>query len=189
MKSLEKIFGLLAIVSLILKFFMVSYSGMIFIVSMTSLTLLYYPLGFVFFNDIDLRKTFKIEAYKGKSTIRIIGTIGLGLSLSILCNGILFKLNGYPLSNTTLIIGVLFTSIALLIVVYLFLKTKSNFYKEILNRIAIIGGIGLALLFISDLSIAEIQLRNNPEALKTYKKQINNQDKQKTQNKQDTYFK
>lgn len=184
MKILEKFLGLLAITSVILKFFMVSYSGMVFSVCMTSIALLYYPLGFIFFNDIPLSKVFKKEAYKGKSTLKIIGALGLGLALSVLCNGILFKLEGFPMSGMGLKFGLFLTSAALLVVIYRLLRTKRSFYRELLNRIAIIGAIGLILLFVSDVSIAEVQFRNNPEGLKAYKEHMENVEKQKTEKKQ-----
>ena len=189
MKKFEKILGLLAVISVILQFFSIPGSVMLLTFSMMLVAILYYPLGFIFFNNIPLRNVFKKEAYKGISTLKIVGTIGLGMGLSLLCIGILFKLNTYPFSSQNLGLGLFTTLIALLVVIYRLLKTKRSFYRELLIRIAIIGGIGLALLFVTDLSIAKIQFRNNPEALERYKEHVKNREQQKTHNKENIELK
>ncbi|WP_320018999.1 hypothetical protein [Labilibaculum manganireducens] len=183
MRKLEKIVGLLAIVSVILKFLLIPYSGISLSLSILTLAVLYYPLGFAFFNRIQLRQILKKESYNGKSTLKIIGAVGVGLALSILCIGILFKLQHYPFSLTILKAGMFLASIASLIVIVQLLKTKNSFYKKILNRVSIIGGISLLLLFVSDLNIVKIQYRNHPEYIKAYEAYLKNPDNEEIQKK------
>lgn len=183
MKKLEKIIGLLAIGSVILKLLLIPYSGILLSISTMTLAMLYYPLGFALFNGVQVRKILKKESYNGKSTFKIIGAVGVGLALSILCIGILFKLQNYPFSDTNLKAGIFLTIIALLIVIIRLAKTKNSFYKKILNRIVIIGGIGLLFLFVSDLQIVKIKYRNHPEYIKAYESYLKNPDNEETQKK------
>lgn len=148
MRILEKILGLLIIVSLILKLLLVPYSAILLTVILIALAIIYYPFGFAFFNEIRLREIFKKESYKGISASRIIGAIGVGIGLSILCIGILFKLNSWAYSDINLKFGLFVSFMALSVVLIKLLKVKNNFYINILKRIVIIGGLGLILLFI-----------------------------------------
>lgn len=188
MRKLEKVLGLSIIISLFLKFQLIPYSGILLTLSLMTLALIYYPLGFAFFNEVRLRSVFKKESYKGITALRIIGAIGIGIGLSILCIGILFKLQHWGYSDINLMFGLIVTFIALIIVLIRLLKVKDNFYTKILKRIMIMGGLGLILLFTPELSIIKIQFRNHPDYITMYEAYLKNPDNEEIQTKLDIEF-
>lgn len=166
MKTAEKIFGALIIISIVLKLLNISGNGILFTLSTLFLMSLYFYLGFAMFNDITFKGIFKQQSYKEISTLRIIGSIVAGIGLSILLTGILFRLQHWPGANFQLLIGLIFSGIILIIVLIKYLKEKSLFYKRVLSRLIIIGGFGLILFYISDYSIDKIRYRNYPDYVK-----------------------
>ena len=157
MKKLEKILGIVILISLIMKFSFIMGGDILAILSISLLTLIYYPFGFAFFNQIRLRRVFKKDSYKGISGLRIIGAIGVGMGLSPICLGILFKLQHWPGSNINIASGLVTTLIVLIIALIKFSKSKDNYYKRIFKRIAIIGGLGLLLTVLPELTLEKIQ--------------------------------
>lgn len=174
MKKLEKILGILIILALILKLVLIPGANILTVISLSILACIYYPLGFAFFNGIRLREVFKKDSYKGISAMRIIGTIGLGMGLAVICIGILFKLQHWPGGDTNLIAGLATTLIILIIALIKYLKSKSDYYKPIFTRIAIVGGFGLILTIIPDLTITKIQFRNHPVYINAYEDYLEN---------------
>lgn len=168
MKKLEVILAILIPIFIILKFMLVPLSNILVACSLLLLALIYYAFGFAFFNNIRLRNIFKKESYKDKSALHIVGAISVGMALSDICMGILFKIQGYPMANTLLIIGLLSTLIILVIAVIRFLKSRSPYYSQMFKRIAIIGCLGLVFTFVSDLALVKIQFRNHPDYVKAY---------------------
>jgi hypothetical protein len=130
--------------------------------------LIYYIFGFAFFNNVRLRNILKKESYSGISALHIIGAIAIGMSLSDICMGILFKIQGYPMANTLLIIGLLSTLIILIIALIRFLKSRRAYYTKMFKRIAIIGCLGLVFTFVSDLALVKLKFRNHPDYVKAY---------------------
>ena len=188
MKKFEKIIGLVIIISLIMKLTLIPGGSILAAISLTTLACIYYPLGFAFFNDIRLSKIFKKDSYKGLTALRIIGAIGIGMGLAAICMGILFKIQHWPGADTNLISGLVTTVIILIIALIRFIKSKDNFYKRIFKRIAIIGGFGLILMFVSDLTITKIQFRNHPDYIKAYEEYIINPQDQELRKKMDIEY-
>ncbi|HOH23434.1 MAG TPA: hypothetical protein PLB61_08870, partial [Bacteroidales bacterium] len=114
-----------------------------------TLALLYYFLGFALFNRIGFKEIFKQESYKDISTQRIIGSIGAGWAISLICLGILFKLQHFPGSKILLIVGLIATLLVLAIALTEYKKTKEEFYIGLFGRIAVISTIGLLTIVIS----------------------------------------
>jgi len=171
MKKLELIFGMLIIISLTLKFLLIPGGGTLSL-SWLGLAILYYPLGFLFFNQIRLKYMFKKDSYKGISALRIIGAIGFGMGLSTICIGILYKLQHWPLANQFLIIGLVVTFIIIVITVIKYLKTKDSYYLRMINRFIIIGGFGLFLVNVSYMTMTKFLFRNHPDYIKVYEEYI-----------------
>lgn len=146
MKRLEKILAILILIAFVLKLILVPFSGVLLTIFLLIIALIYYPFGFAFFNNIRLRNIFKKESYKGISVLHIIGAIVVGMALSVICVGILFKIQGYPMANLLLTDGLISSVIILIIGLIKYHKSKSSYYSFMLNRIAIIGGIGLLFL-------------------------------------------
>lgn len=147
MNRLEKVLGVLTLIALIFKLFIITGGGILLALSLTGLAIIYFPLGFVFFNQIRFDKIFNNSSYQGLSVLRIIGTIGAGISLSTLCLGILFKLNHWG-GSFVLLKGLLSISIILIIVVLKYFQTKSDLYSNMIKRILIVGLFGLLIYLI-----------------------------------------
>jgi len=162
MKLLEKVLGVIIVIALIMKFAFIVGSNVLIVMAISLLSVIYYPMGFAFFNGIRLRDILKKASYKGLSTWRILGAIGAGMALSNLLVGILFSIMHYPGAGFMLYSSIFIAAIILGIVSVKYLKTKSEFYKRILIRIAIIGGIALLLALIPSMAITKLQYRNYP---------------------------
>lgn len=80
--------------------------------------------------------------------------------------GILFKIQGYPMANPLLVIGLIGTLVILVIGLIRFLKSRSPYYSKMFIRIAIIGSMGLVFMLVSDLALVKIQFRNHPDYVK-----------------------
>lgn len=149
MFKLEKILGVLAVIGIILQLAFIPGAGIVMVLSVTTLALLYYFLGFALFNRIGFKEIFKQESYNGISTQRIIGSIGAGWAISLICLGILFKLQHFPGSKILLIVGLIATLLVLAIALTEYKKTKEEFYIGLFGRIAVISTIGLLTIVIS----------------------------------------
>ncbi len=84
MKLTEKIFATLSLIGLTLNLLNIPGGTLLMIFSISMLSIIYMYFGFAFFNGIRLRHIFKKEAYKGVGVWRILGSIGTGITLSIL---------------------------------------------------------------------------------------------------------
>jgi hypothetical protein len=174
MKKLEKILGLMFLVSLVLKFNLIVGGNSLISISLILLTLIYYPLGFAFFNDIPLKNIFKKSSYHSLTARRIIGTILLGIGFSAICMGTLFKLLNWPQANLNIIAGLVIIFIALVFSLIQFAKTKNDFYKGIFKRISIIAGFGLIMAITPTITLIKIQFRNHPAYIKAFENYLNN---------------
>lgn len=172
MKTLERILAFVIMVSLILKFNLISGSDILAFFAILSLAGIYYPLGFLFFNQIRLRDTFKKSSYQNVSALGIVFAIVTGLGLSTLCIGAQFKLFNYEGADQMLIIGFFVTGIVFVVSLVRLLKWNVPGSKFILWRIGIIGGIGIVLFFTSSLTIVKLQYRNHPGYVEAYEKHL-----------------
>jgi hypothetical protein len=169
MKKAEKILGAIAIIAIVLKFLLISGSGFLTVISLGTLSVLYYLLSFAFFNDIRLRNIFKKESYRGISALRIIGTVLFGFAISLVVIAILFKLQSYPGGAFILLQGLISLGICLIVAVIRYGKTKSTNYKKIFSRSIIIGCFGLLLYVIPSMTLFEILHRNHPAYVQAVK--------------------
>jgi len=170
MKKLEKILGIIAIITLVLHLNNVSGATLLMSLTFFTLTFIYFYLGFAFFNNIRLRDITKKESYKGVNTMKILGAIFGGLTLSITLLGILFKLQFWPGASLLLIIGLSALLIVTIISLIKYKVNKSHLYKNIIIRAAIIGICGIILLMSPSNILIEIKYRNHPEYIEAIKK-------------------
>jgi hypothetical protein len=174
MKKLEKILGVAFLIALILKLTLLPGGGILATFSLLILANLYFLFGFALFNQIALKDIFKGASYNGIPALRIIGAIGTGSALSVLCVGILFRLQHWPGASINIITGVIVSLIILIIVLIKYFKAKEQFYFRILKRLIILGGLGFILLNLSDSTIIKFQFRNHPDYIKAYELYIKN---------------
>jgi hypothetical protein len=181
MKKLEKILALLFVIAIIFQFNLIVGDSLIMFLSLTTLALIYFPLGFALFNNIPLKKVFKKESYMGLSSLQIISTIFLGIGFSEICIGIESKLLHWGYVKLHLFVGLFFICIALIFYLIHFSESKSSIPKTIVSRMVIFGMLSLFLLNVSDLTLIKIQFRNHPlyiEAFENYLSDRENKDYQ-----------
>jgi hypothetical protein len=169
MKILERIVATVIVMALIMRFSLISGGDILALFSMLILAALYYPLGFLFFNQIRLRHIFKKAAYKNVTALRIILAIVTGLGLSTIVMGSLFKLLNYTGADAMLFSGLIVTAVVLVISLILLLKNNDTTSKFILWRVGIIGVVGIFLILTSELSIVKFEYRNYPNYIEAYK--------------------
>jgi hypothetical protein len=160
---------ILSLVGLILYSLFVPGGTVLLVISLLSLSTFYFYFGIVYFNNIPLKLIFKKEAYTEISTNRIVGSIILGISISTLIMGILFKIllwKGYSVmfyTGTVLFFKVL---IAFIIVYF---TNKSVYSKKILLKMRFLAIINVLLFIIPDLFFFEIRYRDYPNYVSAYK--------------------
>lgn len=188
MKNLEKILAIGVLISLILKFSLVSGGDTLALLAVTILAGLYYPLGFLFLNQIRLRHVFKKDSYKNVSALKIILAVVSGLALAIVCIGSLFKLLYLTGANEMLTIGLTFTSIILIVTLILFVKNKDTNSQFILKRLVVIGSVGAILFFLSEFSLVKLQYRNHPGYIEAYAKYLEDPRNEELQRKKELEY-
>ena len=172
MKIFEKILAIAIVISLILKFSLIPGGDILTLWTTLILACIYYPFGFLFFNEIRLRHIFKKAAYKNVTVKKIIFGVLTGLGLSIICVGTIFKFLLLTGGDQMLLLGLIITSIVLIISLTLFLKNKDTNSKFILMRSSIMGGVGVILILTTELSIVKLQYRNHPDYINSYAKYL-----------------
>ena len=184
MKKLEKILVLLMLLALVMKLSLIPGGSSIASFSMVLLSLIYFPFGFAYLNKIPLQKIFIKDAYREMTLTRIIWTIGIGLSFSAICMGILFKLNSWPGSNQDLMIGLV--TLAIIIVIALFRKIKLKYENNslMLSRIVILSVLGIMFLISPNLPIERIRFHDHPDYIKACEDYLNNPQNQELKEKE-----
>ena len=135
MNKLEKILGILILLSLVMKYSLIAGGDIILILAISLLSILYYAFGFAFFNHIHLRQVFKKTSYKRSSTSRIIGGVGVGIGLSVVCLGCLFKIEHWPGADINLYIGLTTLFVVIIISLLKFFKNKDSYYIFIITSV------------------------------------------------------
>jgi len=182
MKKAELVILTLSLIALGLNLLLVPGSGVVAVVGISVLSVIYFYLGFAFFNNIRLRSIFKKESYKGVGTLRIVGALGAGFAISTTAIGILFKFQSWPGVEFTLGAGLAGLFIVTVIGLIKFAKNKSAFYTKIFKRVAIFGVLGILLLAIPAASWVELKYRNHPDYVEAYKKSLADPDNEELRN-------
>ena len=171
MRKIEFVLIIMIIIGLALTLLLIPGGSIIFGLSSGLLAMLYYPLGFMVYSDIPIKGVFKKSSYSHTNTRRIFGSVVVGIVLSIIIIGCLFRINIYPGDQIMLRMGLSLLTIGLVVTLILyFQRNKDVFYKQILIRILIIGAIGITLVFIPTDFLIDVRFRDRPEAAKLLKK-------------------
>jgi hypothetical protein len=164
MRIAEKILAIIFLIGIVLKFSLIPVGEDMALIALLILACIYYPLGFLFFNQIRLRHVFKKQAYENVTAGKIVIAVLVGIALSIVCVGVLFKILILPGGAEMVMLGVV--SIFFLSIIVAFIKSIDR--KFILIRAGILVVFGVIILFISELSIIKLQYRNHPAYVKAY---------------------
>lgn len=166
MKILEKVLAALILLSIIMKLSHLQGASVLFVVSVGSLSNVYYFLSIGLFNDISFKKMFKKKSYEGISTLRIIGSVAAGFAFSIAIIGILFKIQHYPGANMMLILGFASSLIVIVISVIKYVSKGSKFYIGIIKRAIILCAFGIFLYLYARQTVDRVQYRDFPDYIK-----------------------
>src|SRR5688572_31165 len=172
MKKTEIIIATLSIIALGLNLLLIPGGGVLTVLTLLSLSMIYFYFGFALFNDIRFRKIFKKDSYKEITSLRILGAVGTGLALSLTTVGIVFKFQAWQGANINLGAGLAGLLIVTIIGLIQYSKNKSNYYTQIFKRVVLFGGIGLILFFIPETSWIEFKYRNHPAYANALKESI-----------------
>jgi hypothetical protein len=171
MKKLEAFtLGLFAI-SCILFLMPFEGSSIGIIISLMMLSSLYFAFGFAFFNHINLRQLGTKGIFQSLSMLRIIGCILAGISLSVLCIGILFGILHWPGAALMLTISLLLGIIILGTVLFKSLQSKSDAYMRIIIRNMLFIALAGTMLM-NPLIFDEIRFRNKPKHLSMWRARL-----------------
>ena len=165
----ELILSGLFLIGFILYLFNIPGGAFILLLSLLSLSTLYFLFSFIILNGISLRKIFKKESYKEIKTIRIIGTIVIGVFLFNAVIGTLFKIVSWPGFEIMILVGGLGLLIIGPVVFIKQLNSKSVLNTIILTRICILAVVVAILYALPNYSIKTIKYRNYPAYVKTLK--------------------
>ena len=168
MFKFEKILGPIIILGLIMKLYHIIGGNTIIILGFGILAIFYNFFSFALFNGIKFRDIFKNKSYGALSTMRIIGAVLTGFTLSVTSLGILFKLMFYPVAKLMLFESLISIIIILILLIVKLIMTKASYYRNILKRILILGSIAMILYFVSNHKLIEINYRNYPRYIKAW---------------------
>lgn len=144
----------------------------------TVLAMCYFPFGFYFFSDKNL-KTQKI----GISLV-------FGWLLSICIIGILFKLMFWPGSGMMLLIGSISAAILLVVSFMLFQNSTpelKNYHKNLLTRTLVLFVVSFACLILPNSVLINHYYANEPELKELYLKQQENPEDETIQKEIEEY--
>ncbi|PKG50276.1 GldL-related protein, partial [Olleya sp. 1-3] len=165
MNKIEKILGFGAIFLMILRLIIdYPYSALLITLSIFILSLIYLFFSFKLLNSN------KKDSTEKTSSLRQTGIILTGITLSLVLIGILFKFLQWPYGSFNLMVGLLCLIPIIVISIFKFTKSNSEFYKNLLFRILIIGVIGTLLLFTKNETLLELKYRDFPNYVEAEKK-------------------
>ncbi len=166
MKRTEIILVVCSIVGIALSLSLLPGGNMLSIVAMGLLSCFYFYFGFPLLNGIRGRELFKRSAYKGINALKIVGGIGVGMLLSIIVIGFLFKLMMWPGGSFMIFISSIPIIIIGVIAGVRIGSSESAFSKRLLIRAVIFGGLGIIYFLLPSNSILKLKYRNYPEYVK-----------------------
>lgn len=148
MKITEIISSILFLFGLTLKLLQWPGSSALIVLSLTIASFYYFLFGFAVFNGVKLKNIFKKEIYNDLNAFKIVFAILIGLSLSILVNGIMYKLQEWFIQFDLLLLGLVLSSIILILYIIFFKKKVKKIDIPILLRGIIIIIIGLFIYLV-----------------------------------------
>ncbi len=154
MKKIEK--GLIGLVlfGILLKLMSWPFAGEVLVLSLSSLSMIYFYGGFYFFRD-----------KKNKKSNRTLSIVS-GVVLSVITIGFMFKVQYWVFASELLSVGFA-AALVLLVVTFLFKMNAQeeliSYYKNMIIRTAIATTISGLFYFTSTATLVHIQYRNNPE--------------------------
>jgi hypothetical protein len=177
MKILERGSIILSVIGFLMKIMRVSGGNELLMIGMTLLAIIYFYFGFALLNNVALKGIFKKSSYSNANSLRIVGAIGVGILLSIVVIGLLFKLlilTGAIEMLTIGVVGLVVTLFAAWIIFIIKKKQLDAFYMGTFVRggIAVMKGIILYLTPAS--SLIRFYHRDDPAYAELFVRAVEN---------------
>jgi len=168
MKRIELVVAAILIIALAIRFAHLPGGSVLITLSLSLFAVLYMYFSFGLFNGIRFRKMFKKASYANITTMRIVGSVMVGLALAILMTGILFKVMSWPGAGINLLFGLVATLIGGAVAAVKLINVKAPFYQRVLKRVAVWGTVGSLLLLAPGHFMLRLDFRNDPELLEAH---------------------
>lgn len=169
MRIIEIVLAVIMILAMLMRVNHIPGGIFIFMLAAQLLSMLYF-LSFLLLNGIRARDMFKREAYAdvtaGKMGLAVL--VGLGLSAVII--GSLFKLMFWPGAAIMLTSSLVYTGVFTAIAVMYYLSSKQAYNMRLFKRVFVIGGLALLLFFTHTNTLVDLFHGNQPEYAALYKK-------------------
>lgn len=146
MRKAEIIAAVIIVVGLILMALNIGIGSAVLIAGMILLMLIYFPMGYAFFNLVRLRDSTKKESFKEVNSKRFYGAIVVGFALAFIIFGAMTKFMLWQDANLILGAGISFLALAFIDAAFYYFRSKMKYYFRIITRMIIIGFAG-ALIF------------------------------------------
>ncbi len=147
MKIIEIIISVLFLAGIIFRINEWSGSSLFIVVSLMIASWYFLIFGFAIFSDIKTKNIFISARYKTNPALQFVFAILLGISLSTITVGIMYKMQNWETQLDILIFGLIYSAIVLALF-YFLLKDKIKKKKIIFLRSFIIIASGLIVLFV-----------------------------------------
>lgn len=169
MKKAELTLTVLFVVALLINLMDVPGGAILTILSLTALSMLYFYLSFLLFNDVPLSAITKKDAYQHTTRKRIIGSILTGMAIGILLMGILFMVERWPGAAVMTTYGLALLFVAGVVALIQYSQGKSPFYLGVLKRVVPYLVLGVILHFFSQALFLDFKYRNYPAYIEAVK--------------------
>jgi len=150
----EKLLSVIFLVGLVFKLLHWPGSGILLVLSLSTISILYFPAAFYFFSDKDIKRQ------------NLVLSIVSGLFLSLIPLGILFKIMYWQGSQFFLLMGTV-TAPIFFVIIYLYksqikddLKT---YYKNLIRRTGILTSLTILFYLTPTSALLKVQYWDDPE--------------------------
>ncbi len=147
MKIIEIICTIILLIGIFFKLSLWPGGSMFTVLSLTIISWYYLIFGFAIFNDMKIKNIFRSARYKTNTPLQFILAILLGMSLSTILTGIMYKIQNWFIQGDILLVG-LFSTIIILALYYFLLIKKIKKWKIVFLRSFIILIVGLISFFV-----------------------------------------
>ncbi|HEX5000994.1 MAG TPA: hypothetical protein VFW78_00725 [Bacteroidia bacterium] len=162
MKKAEIILSVCGIAALVMNIFLIPGAGLLTVLTLMTLSVYYFYSGYVIYFSNKLRIFFGKESNQNLNLLQKAATFASGIGLSLVLVGIVFKIQFWSGAKLQLNIGLLLLLLVFIVGLFNYIKTKSDFFISIINRIVLWGGIGLLFALTSDADLVQFKYRNHP---------------------------
>ncbi len=156
MRKAEIIAAIAIVAGFILMALNIGFGSIVLVGGIILLMLIYFPMGYAFFNLVSLEDSTKKESFREVNTKRFVGAIVVGFSLALILFGVIAKIFLWSDANLILGAGISFNVLAFINAAFYYFRSKVKHYKRVLSRMLVIGFAGVLVFAASEEVISSI---------------------------------